>query len=90
MDGAKWAASDDLYNAFFHAVGAPTWHGRNFNAVRDSIAVGRINRVEVPYLIRIKNYTSMGSAAKSVTQDFVEMIKKLQDSGCPVDIAIED
>ena len=37
MDGKGWNASDDVYDAFFEAIGAPSWHGHNFNALRDSI-----------------------------------------------------
>ena len=43
LDGARWKTADDFYNAFLEAVGAPPWHGRNFNALRDSIAGGDIN-----------------------------------------------
>jgi RNAse (barnase) inhibitor barstar len=90
MDGGKWAAADDVYNTFFQAVGAPSWHGHNFNALRDSISVGRINEIEVPYLIRIRNYASIGPEAKSMARDFVELIKELHQSSCPVDVEIED
>jgi RNAse (barnase) inhibitor barstar len=90
MDGGKWVAADDIYDAFFRAVGAPSWHGRNLNALRDSISVGRINEIEVPYLIRIRNYSSIGPEAKSLAGDFVSFIEELHDSGCPVDIETED
>ncbi|MGH9683128.1 MAG: barstar family protein [Candidatus Acidiferrales bacterium] len=90
MDGGNWTAPDDVYDAFFQAVGAPSWHGHNFNALRDSIAVGRINKIEVPYLVRIRNYASIGLGAKSMARDFVEFIKQLRESGCPVDIEVEN
>ena len=90
MDGGKWAAADDIYDAFFRAVGAPSWHGRNFNALRDSISVGRINEIEAPYLIRIRNYSSIGPEAKSMAGDFVRLIWELHESGCPVNIETED
>jgi len=64
MDGERWVAPHDVYDAFFQAVGAPSWHGRNFNALRDSIAVGQINKIQVPYLIRIKSYASVGPGAR--------------------------
>lgn len=90
MDATNWASPDDVYDSFFGAVGAPTWHGRNFNALRDSIAGGKINRIELPYLIRIKNASSVKPAAKLMLRDFVELIKELRDSGCAVDIVLED
>lgn len=90
MDAANWASPDDVYDSFFEAVGAPSWHGRNFNALRDSIEGGRINRIEVPYLIRIKNASSMKPAARLMLRDFVDLIKSLQASGCSVDVVLED
>ncbi len=54
LDGARWSTKDDVYDAFFRAAGAPEWHGRNFDALRDSIAGGSINQVEVPYCLVIK------------------------------------
>jgi RNAse (barnase) inhibitor barstar len=39
----------DVYDAFFRAVGAPEWYGRNLDALADSIRGGSINQVEVPY-----------------------------------------
>lgn len=90
LDARNWTKPDDLYDAFFEAVGAPEWHGRNFNALHDSILVGQINQLEVPYLIRIKNSSSMGEGAKSVVRDFVKFIQELHGSGCPVDITVEN
>jgi len=90
LDAQNWATSDDLYDAFLNAVGAPSWHGHNFNALRDSICGGRINKIEVPYLVKIKNFSSIGQGARSVAQDFVQLIKELHNSGCPVDIEVQD
>jgi hypothetical protein len=86
LDGGKWAVAEDIYDAFFQAVGAPSWHGRNFNSVRDSISGVQINQVEIPYVIKITNYESIGPNAKTVAQHFVEFIKGLKESGCPVDV----
>lgn len=89
IDGKSWTSPDDVYEAFFKAVGAPSWHGRNFNALRDSIVGGQINKVEVPYLIKIKNYASIGAGARGTVEDFVDFIKELYGSGCLVDIEVE-
>ena len=90
MDGANWTVPDDVYDAFFKAVGAPSWHGRNFNAVREGIAVGRINSLEVPYSINITNYASIGAGAREAAWSFVQLIKDLHASGCPVDVETEN
>jgi RNAse (barnase) inhibitor barstar len=89
LDGGKWAVAEDVYDAFFQAVGAPSWHGHNFNALRDSISGGQINQVELPYVIKITNYDSIGPNAKTMAQHFVEFIKELKESGCKVNVEIE-
>jgi Barstar (barnase inhibitor) len=37
LHGADWGAADDFYAAYFAAVGAPEWHGRNLDALWDSL-----------------------------------------------------
>jgi RNAse (barnase) inhibitor barstar len=86
LDGAGWNEPDDLFDAFFRAVGAPSWHGRNFNALVDSIETGQINTLEVPYRIVIRNYELIGSGAKGITADFVSFIEALMARGCPIEI----
>jgi RNAse (barnase) inhibitor barstar len=61
LDGAEWTTKDDVYDALFRAVGAPDWHGRNFDALNDSIAAGSINEVEVPYRLVIKTTTRLAA-----------------------------
>ena len=90
LDGTNWTNSDDVYDAFFRAVGAPEWHGRNLDALNDSIANGSINEVEVPYRLIITNYELIGNGAKKMTDDFVDLIHEIEERGCPVEIRLVD
>ena len=89
LNAADWQCRDDLYDAFFLAVGAPAWHGRNFNALRDSILGGDINQLEIPYRIRIQNSSLAGEGARSIIVDFVDLLQDLALEGCPVQVEIE-
>lgn len=89
LNGAEWRTRDDVYDSFFRAVGAPKWHGRNFDALRDSIAAGSINAVEVPYRLVIQNYNKIVPSAKQMADDFVDLIGDLATEGCPVEIRVE-
>ena len=89
MDAETWKQQDDLYNSFFNAVGAPAWHGRNFNALRDSIKTGGINAAAVPYRLVVKNFDKVGDGAKQIAADFIDLIHELAAEGCPVDIKVE-
>jgi hypothetical protein len=44
LDGSDWNANDDVM-MFFDAVGAPSWHGRNFDLIKDIAKRGY--RVEI-------------------------------------------
>ena len=90
LNGAEWRTRNDVYDSFFRAVGAPDWHGRNFDALRDSIAAGSINAVEVPYRLVIKNYDKIAPSARQMANDFVDLIRELTTEGCPVEIRAED
>lgn len=81
LDGAGWSTKDDVYDAFFHPVGAPEWHGRNFNALRDGIAGGSINQAEVPYRLVFKNYDNISGEAKGMAEDFIDSIHELAAEG---------
>jgi len=90
LDAKNWKTQDDFYDSFFQAVGAPPWHGRNLNALRDSISVGRINTIEAPYELRLKNLSSSGAGVRSIVGAFVQLINELHEAGYPVDIKIEN
>jgi hypothetical protein len=49
LDGRDWRTEADLIEAVIAGVGGPEWHGRNYNALRDSFVGGSINGVEPPY-----------------------------------------
>lgn len=44
-DGVRWNTAEDFYDAFLEAVGAPSWHGHNLDALYDSIGGDDINTV---------------------------------------------
>jgi hypothetical protein len=83
-----WQTRDDFYDALFSALGAPTWHGRNFNALRDSIGTGSINEIEPPYCFVIYG-TAAGEEVGQMVVDFCDLIRELKQSGCPVDVSRE-
>jgi hypothetical protein len=88
MDARGWRTWDDLYDSFFGVVGAPEWHGRNFNALNDSIVSGGINRVEVPYALVITNLDDAGAEAFVAVQEFVDFVREIGARGCPISIVI--
>jgi RNAse (barnase) inhibitor barstar len=89
LDATGWQTPDDFYDAFFAAVSAPNWHGRNFNALRDSIANGSVNKVEAPYTLVVRNVSDIGADARNVLRQFEDLIKELAAKGTAVAITLE-
>ena len=54
IDAAGWQSSSDFYDALLPALGAPQWHGRNLDALLDSLTAGEINAVEPPFIVEIQ------------------------------------
>jgi RNAse (barnase) inhibitor barstar len=90
LDGSNWSSKDDVYDAFFKVVGAPSWHGRNLDALNDSIANGSINAVEVPYRLVIRNFDLIAVRAKKMANDFVDLIHDLAARGTAVEIEVQN
>ena len=53
LDATAWRQPDDFYSALLSQLGAPKWHGRNLDALDDSIFGGSINAVEPPFHVSI-------------------------------------
>ena len=47
----KINSSDEFFDTFLPQVEAPKWHGRNLNALNDSLVIGDVNAIEPPYCI---------------------------------------
>jgi RNAse (barnase) inhibitor barstar len=60
LDASQWQSADDFYSALLPELGAPTWHGRNLDALHDSLA-GGINRTDPPLTIEITSAEQLSS-----------------------------
>jgi RNAse (barnase) inhibitor barstar len=54
LDASEWCSPDDFYSALLPQLGAPAWHGRNLNALNDSLGGGGINALEPPFRVEIE------------------------------------
>lgn len=50
LDASDWRTPDDFYTALLPQLGAPDWHGRNLDALADSL-YGGINKLEPPFRV---------------------------------------
>ena len=59
IDWKEIDSEKKFYDLFFRQVKAPEWHGRNLDALADSLITGQINKIEPPYTIINLNTSSV-------------------------------
>jgi RNAse (barnase) inhibitor barstar len=64
LDANDWKTALDFYEAILAAIGAPRWHGRNVNALIDSMIYGGISELEPPFTVRITNTENLPDDAR--------------------------
>jgi hypothetical protein len=90
LNAANWKTSDDVYESFFLAVGAPPWNGKNFNALRDSIVTGNVNKIAVPYRLIVQHYEELNEDVRPFADQFLNLIREFEAEGCPVTVQYEE
>jgi len=73
LDAANWKSVLDFYNALLAALGAPRGHGRNINALVDSMIWGGMNAIEAPYTIRLSQTATLSQDIR----DHFELIERV-------------
>ena len=78
LDAITWSGRDDFYDALHPALGAPQWHGRNLDALSDTLGGDGINEVKPPFHIRIISIASVPPELFSYLKRFAELVNELQ------------
>lgn len=59
IDWKNIANEEDFYNSLLPQLDAPEWHGRNLDALSDTLVGGEINGIEPPMCIINLNVESL-------------------------------
>lgn len=81
LDGRDWQTEADFIEAILAGVEAPTWHGRNYNALRDSFVTGSINGFEPPYDFVIQPPSAPTSEVADAIRYFMARISDWRSEG---------
>ncbi|HEX4737750.1 MAG TPA: barstar family protein [Allosphingosinicella sp.] len=60
LDASGWRSPADFYAALLPQLGAPSWHGRNLDALYDSLS-GGINQLEPPFTVELAHSSELSS-----------------------------
>ena len=89
LSGKSWVNVDDFWDDLFEAIGAPKWHGRNLNALHDSVHAGSINKIEAPYRIVIRDAGKLPMSVAFLLFRIDRMAVEWQREGTQVEICFE-
>lgn len=81
LDGEHWKTESDFIEAVLDGVDAPDWHGRNYNALRDSFVTGSINGFEPPYDFIIKLPQQTSAEVADAVAYFTARMSEWRDEG---------
>lgn len=76
IDASSWTRRLDFYEAIVTAIGAEPWHGRNFNALVESLAFGEMSKLEPPFTIRLNG---LQNVATELHRDIIDLVQDLED-----------
>jgi RNAse (barnase) inhibitor barstar len=72
LEASAWRTPDDFYSALLPQLGAPDWHGRNLNALEDSL-YGGINNLQPPFRVVIAGTNGIGSDLQGFLAQVIEV-----------------
>jgi RNAse (barnase) inhibitor barstar len=84
LDATRWTNADDVWTAVLDALGAPDWHGRNLDALADSLTGVDLNVVNPPFTLRVSGFGLAGRAAQTEAQRLATLFDSLSQDGVPV------
>jgi RNAse (barnase) inhibitor barstar len=85
LDASTWRDRNDFYDALLPALGAPGWHGRNLDALNDSIGGDDISAIRLPFRIKITNAASAPADLQQYLFKFADLLTDLRvRRGCEV------
>ena len=82
-------SEDRFFEVFLPQVSAPEWHGRNLNALGDSIVTGDVNGIEPPYTIINKNINSVSGSLKEFQEKVFEVFQEAIDEKQEIKVVSE-
>jgi len=79
LNATNWSSVLDFYNALLAALGAPEGHGRNINALVDSMIYGGINKIDPPYTVEIRGAASLSPKLRDEIKFEIGLLLKARD-----------
>lgn len=87
LDASAWQSVDDFYSALLPKLGAPAWHGRNLDALLDSLS-SDINDVAQPFGVQLQNSAGLPPSMAEFLREVVTVFQFARERGADVSITL--
>jgi RNAse (barnase) inhibitor barstar len=84
IDASGWRTGLDFYETLLAALGAPHGHGRNINALIDSMVYGGINAIGPPMVVRVTGTANLPTDARDELTLTILAFGEIQGGECDV------
>ena len=88
LEAYSWTTQDQFYDELLPQLGAPAWHGRNLDALWDSITSGDINRVNPPFEVVLRGLERCPQDLRSHLRRFAELMDEARREGAAVKVTL--
>jgi RNAse (barnase) inhibitor barstar len=84
IDADGWSSPTDFYEALLPKLRAPSWHGRNLDALWDGVTRPGVNALQPPFALRIFNTERFSSEMSA----FMERVEALFRDAADLDVPV--
>jgi RNAse (barnase) inhibitor barstar len=89
IDVSKCAHTLDVYGVLLAQLGAPEWHGKNLDALWDTVSNDGINAVRAPYTIRFVGVANSNQNVTKLIGQMKQLFEEAKSEGLDVGCLIE-
>ena len=89
IDWKEIDSQEEFYDLFFRQVKAPGWHGRNLDALADSLITGQINEIEPPYTIINLNTSGVREHMVEFQREVLSIFSEASIERCEIKVVIK-
>ncbi len=88
IDGSSWNSPVDVYDSLLAALNAPAWHGRNLDALWDSLSGGDLNGVKAPFELAVTGSDTWPPEVAALVSKIDILMKEVEASGINIRLTL--
>jgi RNAse (barnase) inhibitor barstar len=88
LDSSHRQIPDDFYSALIPELGAPSWNGKNLNALDESLGADDINKVKPPFAVEINGTSQLPPPMREFLAEVVHVFNDAREQGRHVAITL--